>query len=147
MLRPLTKLDFAQLLIIENLTQFSPWTEETFERCLKMGYKGWVIEEKSIVHGFIILAFQVGEAHIMNLCVHPDFQRRGLGRQLLEYALQTAKEYQAHAAFLEVRRSNQPAIQLYENMGFVLISERKGYYAAANGREDALVFAKDLSVQ
>jgi [ribosomal protein S18]-alanine N-acetyltransferase len=147
MLRLLNEIDYPQLLIIEKLTQLAPWTLETFERCMSMGYKGWVIEQDQQVAGFIILAMQVGEAHIMNLCVHPNFQRRGFGRQLIEHVLQKAREKHAHIVFLEVRRSNHPAIMLYEQMGFMQISERKGYYATAKGREDALVFAKDLTVQ
>lgn len=47
--------------------------------------------------------------------------------------------------FLEVRRSNKPAILLYQKLDFIQIGERKNYYSCESGREDALVFAKDLT--
>jgi ribosomal-protein-alanine N-acetyltransferase len=147
MLRILHEDDFPQLLIIERLTQAAPWTLEVFERCLQVGYLGWVIEENKRIWGFVLLSLQVGEGHILNICVHPDFQRQGVGQELIEHALGIAKAKGAAMVFLEVRRSNKGAIALYEKMDFVQIGERKAYYPLASGREDALVFAKDLGVQ
>lgn len=146
MLRSLSKLDLPQVLNIEILTQIAPWSAETFERCLEAGFRGWVIEQNERILGFIIVSFQSGESHILNLCVHPDYQCKGHGQQLIEEALFRAKAQKMSTAFLEVRRSNYKAIALYEKMGFVQIGERKQYYPALNGREDALMFAKDLGV-
>jgi ribosomal-protein-alanine N-acetyltransferase len=146
-LRTFSFLDFPQLLEIEKLTQFAPWTLEVFLRCQEAGYEGWVIEQDSTILGFIVTSLHVGENHILNLCVHPDFQRQGIGRQLVEYVLTRAQNNQADISFLEVRRSNVPAISLYEKLGFIQIGERKGYYPSVHGREDALVFAKDLRVK
>ncbi len=146
MLRNLNELDFAQLIAIEQLTQNAPWSRETFERCWQAGYQGWVIEFDQNVVGFIIVTMHVGESHILNLGVHPNYQRKGFGRKLLSHAINMARGKEVVITYLEVRRSNKSAIALYQQLGFVQIGERKDYYPTQNGREDALVFAKDLQV-
>jgi [ribosomal protein S18]-alanine N-acetyltransferase len=147
MLRILHETDLPQLLVIEKLTQKQPCPAETSRPCWQAGYSGWVVEQEDKVLGFILATLHVGETHILNLCIHPDFQRRGYGRQLLVHLLDVAKEKGNGVAFLEVRRSNLGAIELYKNEGFVRIGERKNYYPSQQGREDALIFAKDLRVQ
>lgn len=147
LIRVFSDTDLADLLAIEQLTQPFPWSEDIFVRCWKVGYLGWVAEIEGKVVAFVLMSIQVGEGHILNLCVHPDYQRRGIGGQLVDHALNIAKEKGAGMGFLEVRRSNISAIALYHKLGFVQISDRKNYYPAQDGREDALVFAKDLLVQ
>lgn len=147
MLRVLEKNDLPEILLIERLTQLSPWGLDIFERCLEIGYLGWVIEDNNRIKGFILLSMQVGEGHILNICVHPDFQRQGIAQNLLSHALDMAKDKGAAIMFLEVRKSNKAAIALYEKMEFVQIGDRKAYYPSSSGREDALIFAKDLAVQ
>ena len=147
MLRELIETDLPQVLVIEQATQNAPWTQETFERCFNMGYRGWVIVQENKLLGFVIVSFVMGECHILNLCVHPECQRQGLGRELLSHALHTSKQMGAGMAYLEVRLSNKPAIGLCHWAGFVQIGHRKGYYPHPTGREDALVFAKDLTVE
>jgi ribosomal-protein-alanine N-acetyltransferase len=146
MLRLFNKTDLRDILYIEEVGQIAPWTADIFERCWEAGYRGWVIEKDAKVVGFIVVSFQAGEAHILNLGVHPDFQRQGYAYQLLEQVLVRAKAQDISTAFLEVRRSNVKAIALYEKMDFIQVGERKGYYPGVKGREDALTFAKDLSV-
>jgi ribosomal-protein-alanine N-acetyltransferase len=146
MLRLFNKTDLQDILRIEELGQVAPWTADIFERCWDAGYRGWVIEKEARVVGFIVVSFQAGEAHILNLGVHPDFQRQGHAEELLKQVLVRAKAQNVSTAFLEVRRSNVKAIALYEKMDFVQIGERKQYYPALKGREDALTFAKDLTI-
>jgi tRNA threonylcarbamoyl adenosine modification protein YeaZ/ribosomal-protein-alanine acetyltransferase len=77
------------------------------------------------------------ELHINSLAVDPPWRRRGLARQLLRHVLREAAASGARAATLEVRRSNEPALKLYEGLGFRVEGERHGYYQEP--REDALV--------
>jgi ribosomal-protein-alanine N-acetyltransferase len=146
-IRQLEKMDFPRLLDIEQLTQIAPWSELAFKRCWEAGYPGWVKEKDENVVGYILLSLAVGECHILNLCVHPDYQRQGLGHEMMEYGMQWAKEQNAGIVYLEVRRSNKAAIALYRRMNFKLIGERKGYYATPKGNEDALVFARDVGIE
>lgn len=146
MLRPIQKSDTPSLLEIENLTQFSPWSIETFERCWQAGYKGWVLEKDQKIIGFLIVSFQAGEIHILNLCIHPQFQRQGFGQKLIKHLFSITKSQGGGVIFLEVRKFNKNAIALYKKMNFVQIGERKNYYDSPKGREDALVFAIDTEV-
>jgi ribosomal-protein-alanine N-acetyltransferase len=144
----LTETDLSQLILIEELAHISPWTEEVFRRCFASKHHVFGVKEAENLVGFVIYSMQVGECHILNLCVHPTYQKQGFGLALMTHALKVAKEQGAGIAFLEVRRSNAHALLLYKKMGFVQIAERKGYYAEDKNKkaEDALIFAKDLGV-
>ncbi|MCC2666107.1 MAG: mshD 1 [Gammaproteobacteria bacterium] len=145
MLRKLTSDDSPQLVAIETTTQISPWPEEIFHQCFKMAGHGWGIEtiEGKII-GFILVTFQVGECHILNLCVASDYQHQGYGQKLLHYALTEAQQQNIGIVYLEVRSTNTSAIQLYQKFDFKKIGERKKYYLSEKGHEDAWVFAKIL---
>lgn len=144
MLRTLFKSDIDQLLKIENAVHVAPWIEETFKTCFQSGYIGWVIEVDNSIVGFIIVSLRAEECHVLNLGVAHPFQKRGFGHQLLEHALQYAKQQGVGIAYLEVRRSNTRAISLYRKMKFLLVGERKDYYPTVSGHEDAFIFAKSL---
>lgn len=147
MLRALTKSDLEQVIAIEEAVQVTPWTEETFYTCLDAGYSGWVVDLKSQIVGFIIVAYRRTECHILNLCVLKPYQHRGYGQQLLSEVLKDASQKGVTIAYLEVRRSNVKAIALYRKMRFYLVGQRRDYYPAPVGKEDALIFAKDLQVK
>ncbi len=145
MLRTLNiETDLDKLVILEQKTQIAPWAADVFQKCLDAGSYSWVIEVQNNVIGFIFVLMQAGEAHILNICIQPEYQNKGYGFQLLTEALSQLKEKKVGIAYLEVRRSNAKAIALYRKMGFTLIGERKNYYAQREHKEDALVFAKDL---
>lgn len=143
-LRALRKADIPQLLGIEEAAQAVPWSELIFVKCVTAGYPGWVVEYANRVVGFILMTMTAGECHILNLCIHPQFQHQGLGKQLLQHTLEESKRLDGFRVYLEVRRSNLPAIELYKKMGFEQIGERKDYYPVPSGHEDAIVFARDL---
>jgi ribosomal-protein-alanine N-acetyltransferase len=146
-IRRFSDIDMQKVVSIEADAQVSPWSEAAFQRCLEANYPGWVLEIDGISAGFIFLSLASGECHVLNLCIHPTYQRKGLGRKLLICALMWAKEQGAGIVYLEVRRSNHNAIALYRNMNFKSIGERKGYYSTPKGPEDALVFARDLGIE
>lgn len=146
MLRTLVIDDIKKVLAIEKAVHISPWTEETFNICFQAGYNGWVIQQQDQIIGFIIASLTKLECHILNLCVAAHFQRQGWGEKLLQHAMAYAIGIGIHIVYLEVRRSNVKAISLYRKMGFRWVGERKDYYPITGGTEDALIFAKDLSV-
>ncbi|MDX1901988.1 MAG: ribosomal protein S18-alanine N-acetyltransferase [Gammaproteobacteria bacterium] len=143
--RLLTPQDIPRMIAIEAATQASPWSEEIFQTCFTSSCDCWGIEVDDVLVGFIIVSFNtLTEGHILNFAVDPPFQHQGFGKQLLAKVLQEAQLHHVSKLWLEVRRSNQRAISLYQQTGFLAISERKNYYALPEGREDALVFLIEL---
>ena len=137
--------DLPAVLDIESKNYNFPWSEGIFKDCLKsMNYSCWVCEELDVIVGYSIVSINIGEAHIMNICVDPAVQGQGVGSKLLENMIELARK-KAETIFLEVRPSNTVAVALYEKRGFNEIGVRKGYYPAENGhREDAVMLALEL---
>lgn len=145
LIREMRPADLAVIVAIEERNYGFPWSRVVFSDCLMAGYLCVVLEVDGRVVGYTILSTAAAEAHILNLCVDPDFQRRGLGRRLLDYLLGYARDVQIERLFLEVRPSNIAAIELYTRADFVRLGLRKSYYQAENGqREDALVLMRDF---
>lgn len=144
-LRPMCEEDVSNVLAVESAAYDHPWSDGIFRDCLRVEYSCWVGEIAGVIVAHAILSVAVGECHIFNICVHPERQGQGLGRQLLRHLLRTAHKRGAQTAFLEVRASNHAARQLYDSEGFCEIGRRPGYYPAGkNGREDAIVLAREL---
>lgn len=137
--------DLAAVCAIEQAAYSHPWTEGIFRDCLGNGQDCWVgaFGDRPVAHA--VLSIGAGECHLLNLCVHPLWQNRGLGRLILRSLLDRAKTLGVGKVFLEVRASNAPAQRLYLREGFAKIGVRRGYYPSQAGREDALVFSLDVS--
>jgi [ribosomal protein S18]-alanine N-acetyltransferase len=142
--RPMLDGDLGMVLAIERSAYSFPWTRAIFQDCLRVGYCCWVLERASEVVGYGVMSVAAGECHILNLCVDPSAQRAGLGRQILLHLLDIAHKHRADTAFLEVRPSNAAAKRLYLAAGFDEVGMRRNYYPAVNGREDAIIMARNL---
>lgn len=145
-LRPMGEADLEAVLANELAAYEFPWTLGILRDCLRVGYVCYVCEAAEGIVGHGVMSVAAGECHLLNVCVHPDRQRRGFGRLLVEFLLDLARTRGARAALLEVRASNVAAYKLYTGMGFDEIGLRKNYYPAARGREDAILLARDLTV-
>ena len=142
--RPMHEDDLPAVLQIEEVAYEFPWTMVIFQDCLKMGYSSWVLELDGCIIAYAVMSIAVGESHLLNLCVHPDYQRMGHGELLLDHMLDLAQKHKAEMAFLEVRPSNETARRLYQNKGFDEVGMRRNYYPAHFGREDAVIMARSL---
>ncbi len=140
-IRPLVFDDLAEVAAIAQQFEYNSWTYKIFVQSLRADYIGWVVfdEEAEVIRGFMICLCHDDECQLMNIGVHPDDWHRGLGKQMLQYLIKYSKKQGISRILLEVRASNQKAIQLYKNHGFTQIGTRKGYYPIHSGREDALV--------
>lgn len=143
-LRPMTEADLAAIMAIEARAFPFPWTARIFADCLKHHYSCWIYEENGVLTGYAAMMFVLDEMHLLNICIDPERQGKGLGSRLLSTLERIARAANATMCFLEVRQSNFSAIRLYLNTGFNEIGVRKGYYPALVGREDAIVMAKTL---
>jgi ribosomal-protein-alanine N-acetyltransferase len=136
--------DLPDVLRNERLGYMHPWTEGIFRDCLRNGQECWLLMSSNLNVGHGILSIAAGESHLLNVCVHPDFQGHGFGRILVEHILERARAGKASTIFLEVRPSNVAACELYDKLGFNEVGVRENYYPSKVGREDALVLAKEL---
>jgi ribosomal-protein-alanine N-acetyltransferase len=97
----------------------------------------WVLRDPGgVVVGFLLAWSVADELHLLELASHPAHRRRGFGRALLTALVAHAREAKKRLLLLEVRRSNQAAIALYESTGFQTTGVRRGYYSDTG--EDAL---------
>lgn len=143
-LAPMTEADLDAVLAIEAATAAFPWQRGHFADSLKAGYSGWTLRVGGQVVGYAMVMAAVDEAHLLNIAIDPALQRRGLGRWLLVRAMDAARQSGMFSMLLEVRPSNEGARALYAALGFAEIGRRKGYYPAADGREDAIVMQRAL---
>ena len=157
LVRPLNWGDLDRVMEIELAAYPFPWSRGIFSDCLRVGYDCLGLQIGPQLVGYSVQTDAAGEAHLLNLCIAPDWQHRGMGGLLLENVLRTARSNHCRCVFLEVRPSNRAGIALYAKHGFVVIGRRPGYYSAgpadgpASGdkeqtrsREDALVMQLEL---
>lgn len=144
-IRTMTHEDLAAVSNIERLSYDFPWSHGVFRDCLLAGYQCIVLERDDEVAGYSILSIAAGEAHILNICVHPDFRSMGYGEKLLDDLLFRARSSSVREIFLEVRPSNEHALALYKKKDFHKVADRPAYYQASHGREDANVLVKKLT--
>jgi ribosomal-protein-alanine N-acetyltransferase len=121
------------------------WREDEFEDLLEgEGIYGFLAEAGAPA-GVILCRVAAGEMEVLTLGVTPDARRRGVARALLAAALPEARALGASEVFLEVAVDNDPAIALYERLGFRRAGVRKSYYdRSPYGFMDALVMRLDL---
>lgn len=134
----------AQAFAIEQRSHAFPWSEKTFASNQGERYFNLRLDVDGEMAAFAITQVVLDEATLFNIAVSPAFQRRGLGRQLLEHLISELEQKQILTLWLEVRASNVAAIALYESLGFNEATIRRNYYPTANGREDAIIMALPL---
>lgn len=136
--------DLKSVASVERAAYQYPWSLGIFRDCLLAGYYCVVLDVGGSVTGYGVMSIAAGEAHLLNLCVHPNAQHLGYGRRLLSAMLMKADDAGTDRVFLEVRPSNAVALKLYYSAAFEQIGIRPAYYQAEQGREDAVVLATTL---
>ena len=130
---------------IEKLCFSDPWSVNSIGSELKNPLSLWLVaQDGDRVAGYVGSQTVLGEADMMNIAVHPDYRRQGIGEQLVTRLVEQLRRQGSHILMLEVRISNGPAIALYEKLGFFQVGRRPNYYR--NPREDALLLKKEWSV-
>ena len=142
--RRMTAADLDAVIAIEDAIYPHPWTRGNFSDSLAAGYHCWIVECGGEMAGYTVVMIAAGEAHLLNLSVAAPWQRRGIGREALNFALKLARDHGAEKVLLEVRPSNGAAIALYASAGFAEIAKRRSYYPAGDSREDAIVLERSL---
>jgi [ribosomal protein S18]-alanine N-acetyltransferase len=141
-LRLATESDLPAVLAIEQASFSQPWTSTAFRNEFNNPYSRlWVLEERTLVIGYVCTWFIDDEGQIVNVAVLPAYRRQGIGRFLVQHVLQEAKKQGVRSLSLEVRSSNFAAVDLYRSFGFERIAVRERYYE--NG-EDALLMVCEI---
>jgi ribosomal-protein-alanine N-acetyltransferase len=142
---PMNEHDLDAVAALEAALQPFPWSRANFADSLAVGHSVWVLRQGGELIGFAVAMLVLDEAHLLTIGICKRHQGRGHGARLLRHVMDCVRQGGAGKLFLEVRPSNERAVELYRHFGFRQIGLRKGYYPAAVGREDALIFDKELA--
>lgn len=142
--RPMTEADVDAIFAAEQRIYPFPWTRGNFVDSIRSAYRVWVCEAAGELAGYAVVTLTLDEAQLLNISVLPECRRRGFGVALMDHLMADARHRGAKQLFLEVRPSNAAGLALYARFGFHRIGQRRGYYPAETGREDAIVMARTL---
>jgi len=136
--------DIAAVLEIERRSFSDPWSPAAFRSAMTAPHVYFLVAtgapaagDPRAVVGYLVAWFAADEGEIANIAVAPSARQLGVGRQLLDDALQAARARRVTSVYLEVRESNRAARTLYVSRGFAPVGVRRGYYQ--HPPEDALV--------
>jgi ribosomal-protein-alanine N-acetyltransferase len=131
--------DLEQVVAIDQSSFSLPWPPRSFyfEVTNNPASRCWVADLEGKIIAMLVAWFVVDEIHIATIATHPDFRKQGIGEDLLSHTLQFARAEGALTSFLEVRESNEAALNMYRKFGYVETSRRENYYADNN--EDAIL--------
>jgi ribosomal-protein-alanine N-acetyltransferase len=141
-LRTMVVADIDEVYALEQSVFPHPWSRANFVDSLASGYDAWVLREpdEGALAGYFLLMHAVDESHLLDVAVSGARQGSGLGRFLLDRIAARSRAMGMESILLEVRPSNERALQVYARYGYTQIGRRKGYYPAHEGkREDAIV--------
>jgi ribosomal-protein-alanine N-acetyltransferase len=142
--------DLPRILEIERLAFPQPWSLDSFKRELMLPFSRIVVAidvqaaeagTRGQLAGFLCRWLVADECHILNVAVHPELRRGGIGMALMAEAIVEAKAKNIRIVTLEVRRSNVAARSLYRRLKFAERRLRTNYYGPG---EDAIVMELHL---
>lgn len=138
-IRQMNETDLPAVAELESTAYAYPWSEGSFRDSLRSGDECWLLELNGELAGHGVITTVVDDATVLNIAIHPRYQKRGLGQKMLAHLLDGTRQLGAKNCFLEVRQTNTAALALYARAGFKEVGRRRNYYPADEGREDALV--------
>ena len=141
---PMTEPRLDAVVAIERRAYGHPWTRGNFADSLRSGYEAQLLCAGDTIIGYFVAMQGVDEVHLLNITVDPAYQGQGWGRVMLDGLAIWARGQKAQWLWLEVRTSNVRAQQVYLRYGYRKVGERKHYYPAEHGREDAIVMSYKL---
>ena len=146
-LRELVAADLDRVAAIERDTFADPWSRRSFAGMLGQGHIKAIaaVDDRGSLVGYAMGAFAADEGEVLNIAVAKEARGAGIGRRLLDELLERLRAAGAASFYLEVRRSNEPAIALYRSAGFRSLGVRPSYYTSP--REDALTMALESASQ
>jgi ribosomal-protein-alanine N-acetyltransferase len=133
-------------MVIERSSYRFPWSSGFFLQELQVACARSILAEiNGQIVGYVLFWLLPGAIDIHNIAVHVNHRRRGIARLLLSRVIAEARRHSAVRVMLEVRRSNLPAQNLYQSIGFLTTGVRRGYYS--DDGEDALAMSLDVRAE
>jgi ribosomal-protein-alanine N-acetyltransferase len=130
--------DLDEVMRIEEESFAIPFTKGMFADLLSQEpFAGTILREGDSIAGYILYSRIIDEMEILSIAVAQEYRRRGVGAQLMEHVIDVARRHEVRVISLDVRRTNEPAVALYEKFGFKPEGVRHGYYH--NNNEDAII--------
>jgi ribosomal-protein-alanine N-acetyltransferase len=148
-IQEMDKSHLGQVMEIERDSFPTPWTEKMFLEELASPFSFHFVASRrerhltkgsppaDLILSYIIFWMFREEVHILNLATHPDFRRCGIAHSLLLFTMDFSYNRGGIVYLLEAREGNQPALNLYQKLGFASCGVRKKYYADTG--EDAVL--------
>ena len=145
--RPMRREDLERVVEIEQAAFSHPWSRDLIAHEMSHEWSTILLAVEPAAGGEAVLGLVVfwlvhDEVHVLNVAVAPEARRRGTARALMREVERRGLDRGARLATLEVRRSNQAAIELYRSLGYREVGVRPRYYAEEG--EDAIVMERDL---
>ena len=142
-IRPMEVSDTEQVEMIEKQIFSIPWSQKSFEDACQSNDNIYLVcEMNGQIAGYCGLWTVLGEGNITNMAVSGGFRRLGIAETLMKEMEKRGMSKNVVTYFLEVRKSNEAAVNLYKKMGYVQIGVRKNFYEKP--MEDALVMSKTI---
>ena len=141
---PMTEDRLDEVVAVERRAYGHPWTRGNFADSLRSGYQAQMLVAGDTLLGYFVAMRGVDEVHLLNITVDPAHQGQGWGRVMLDALALWSRAQGAQWLWLEVRTSNLRAQEVYQRYGYRRVGERKHYYPAERGREDAIVMSYKL---
>ena len=135
----------SQIAELEKICFSDPWSERAISSELTNPLSLWLVavDEDKVV-GYIGSQSVLDESDMMNLAVMPEYRRAGVARRLVSMLIEQLRNNEVRCLTLEVRASNDPAVALYQRIGFRQVGLRPNYYSKP--REDALILRKEWEI-
>ncbi len=139
---PMTEQHVAGIKKIDDLCFESPWSLKSFESELTNPLAVYFVALlNDEVIGYCGYWWIFDEGQITNIAVHPKFRQKGIASALMDKMVEKCSVTDVYSLTLEVRKSNQAAISLYEKYGFERVGLRPKYY---DNKEDAVLMTKEI---
>jgi [ribosomal protein S18]-alanine N-acetyltransferase len=146
--RPMVLADVPRVHEIDRLSFSMPWSERSYRFEVTENRNSLILVAERLENGappelvgMIVIWVIIDEAHVATIATHPNYRGQGIGRRLLARGLLTAYQRGARLSYLEVRRGNRVAQDMYVKFGYKVVGERLRYYQDNN--EDALLMTLD----
>ncbi|MBP1756266.1 MAG: hypothetical protein H6Q59_2664 [Firmicutes bacterium] len=137
-IRRMTEADLEQVCAIENETFSDPWSKDDFRNSLLDDKNDYlVVDIDGTIAGYCGFWGVMDEGDIFNVAVKKEYRRQHIGADMMKALIEKGRARGIASFTLEVRYSNEPAIRLYEDLGFQRAGIRKDFYSKP--KEDAVI--------